>query len=57
MARPTHRFCLRLSVPKQWKLITLYMIAAYIAFMSAIHIAKRSVENEVAPAPVMQQTD
>lgn len=30
-------------MPKQWRLIALYMVLAYLAFVVAINIAKREV--------------
>jgi hypothetical protein len=35
-------------MPKQWKLITLYMIIVYLIFVASIHVAKHQVLEDEA---------
>jgi hypothetical protein len=44
-------------MPRQWKLIALYMVAAYLAFVVAIHIARREVDKEASAPSTTQRTD
>ncbi len=36
-------------MPRQWKLIALYMVIVYLVFLAAIHIAREQVDAENAP--------